>query len=131
VEVLRYFLSQISPRSSILVEACQRPEVVCKFFGSQQNFYIPHLGQDLTSSSGAQLAYNFDLMGYIWASLLSGEKHFIIESLINTAEFSDNVVWVNFLRLHDELTLEMLPESVRAVIQEELIETGKGVSFRG
>ncbi|MGE3973539.1 MAG: alpha-amylase family glycosyl hydrolase [Bdellovibrionales bacterium] len=131
VKSLRYLLTQVAPRTSIIVEACQELSVVQKFFGKSQNIYIKSLGRTLTASSGAQMAYNFDLMAHSWASLLSGDKRYIIESLKNTPELPKGTVWANFLRLHDELTLEMAPPRVREIIQRALLSTGKGVSFRG
>lgn len=131
VSTLRYFLAQVSPRTSLIVEACQEPAIVYKFFGQPENYHVRHLGMNMSTTTGAQIAYNFDLMGYAWASLLSGDKRYLQDIMAKTPEPPQRTVWANFLRLHDELTLEMVPDDVRSIIQTGLLSTGLGTSFRG
>jgi maltose alpha-D-glucosyltransferase/alpha-amylase len=131
VESLRYFLAQSTPSTVIIVEACQEPKVVYKFFGKVESYNVAHLAHDFKTTSTGQLAYNFDLMNYTWASLLAKDKSFFLDIVRDTKEPPPGAVWANFLRLHDELTLEMAPESVRSVIRRELLNTGKGTPFRG
>ena len=131
VESLRYFLSQVSPRTAIIVEANQPPPTVYKYYGKGADIRVDHLGMNLTSTTGGQLAYNFDLMGYSWASLATGKASFFLESLARTPEPPPGTVWAHFMRLHDELTLEMVPDSVRDPIRKAYLDTKKGVPFRG
>ncbi len=114
VNLLSKLLSLISNKTIVMVEANQEPVLVKKYF-----------------ENGANLAYNFQLMGDMWASILTGDKKFYVNSIKNAISLPKGTHWANFLRLHDELSLEMVPQDVREVIQKNLIDTGKGVSFRG
>ncbi len=64
----------------------------------------------------------------IWASLVSGDKKYFIETNKKTPDIPKTAVWGNFLRVHDELTLEMVSPEVRNIIFEDLIT--KGADFR-
>ncbi len=131
VELLRYFVAQTSPRTSIIVEANQSPKIVSKYFGEAASIKINALDEVFETSSGAQLAYNFDQAIHTWASLLTGQKKYLLEGIERTPLPPANTLWGYFLRVHDELSLSKAPDEIRDIIQKELIETGRGVPFRG
>lgn len=131
VELFRYFVAKTSPRTSVLVEANQSPAIVMKYFGSSTSIEVEHLGRIQDTSSGAQLAYNFDQAIHSWASLLTADKSYLLEGIIRTPPAPAHTVWAHFLRSHDELSLSKAPDKIRDVIQKELIDTKRGVPFRG
>ena len=67
-------------------------------------------------------------MPAIWASMITGDKKYFLEAHKNTPKIPATSVWGMFLRVHDELTLEMVEPEVREIIYNKLVS--KGASFR-
>ena len=67
-------------------------------------------------------------MPAIWASLVTGDKKYFIDAHKDTPKIPQTSSWAVFLRVHDELTLEMVEPEVREIIYNEL--SPKGASFR-
>ena len=67
-------------------------------------------------------------MNVIWASLVSEDKKYFIENYKKMPAIPKTAAWGNFLRVHDELTLEMVSPEVRNIIFEDLAP--KGANFR-
>src|SRR5690606_27319041 len=65
-------------------------------------------------------------------TLLSEDKKYVESFLreMNGIELPENSVWANFLRVHDELSLAMVDDIDKPVIQRALLTKGLGVSFR-
>ena len=78
IKILSAFIQAIAPRSVIQAEACQMPNKILPYFGTEQN--------------------------------------------------PDSASWAIFLRVHDELTLEMVNEKTREILFEDLAP--KGAAFR-
>lgn len=53
----------------------------------------------------ATAALNFPFMTAAWAALATGQRRYLDEQVL--PEISENAHWANFLRNHDELTLEI------------------------
>jgi maltose alpha-D-glucosyltransferase / alpha-amylase len=140
VELLGDFLRRTAPRTRLKVEACQKLDEIVKYFGGEA--VIPGRAGAGTATgapagvarmpSEAQLAYQFEGMSATWLSLLSRDKRYFedFRRRLDAIPLPENAVWANFLRVHDELTLEMVPEAHKSVIQLALLDTGKGVPFR-
>ena len=67
-------------------------------------------------------------MNALWASMVTGDKKYFIEAYKKTPAIPKSAVWGNFLRVHDELTLEMVSPEVRNIIFQDLVT--KGANFR-
>lgn len=130
INILSNYIQLTAPSSVIQVEACQRPEDIIPYFGKTRDINIKIDGSDkeLLRTNEAQIAYNFPYMNAIWASLISGDKKYFIDTYKKTPNIPPNTSWGIFLRVHDELTLEMVSPEVRTLIFEDL--EPKGAGFR-
>jgi maltose alpha-D-glucosyltransferase/alpha-amylase len=95
---LRRFMDQHYPGRIMLCEANQWPEDVRPYFGDGDEF---HLG------------FHFPAMPRIFKSIRAADGSSLVEILKRTPPIPDNCQWCNFLRNHDELTLEMVTEEDR------------------
>ena len=89
------------PDAVLLAEANQWPEDLLPYFGQGDECHM---------------AYNFPVMPRMFLALATGDATPIIETLAAMPEIPDGAQWAVFLRNHDELTLEMVTESERAVL---------------
>jgi maltose alpha-D-glucosyltransferase/alpha-amylase len=103
IKIFRAVLDYVRPNTLLLAEACQPPKEVVKYFGEGDEC---HAG------------YHFPLMPMIFKALAVQDAtpvHEILHPTV-TPEISQNNQWFMFLRLHDELTLEMVTPEDRAII---------------
>lgn len=124
LKIFRAVLDYIRPNTLLLAEACQPPKEVVKYFGDNDEC---HAG------------YHFPLMPMIFKAMAvqSPEPvHGILHPDITPAIGPDNQ-WFIFLRLHDELTLEMVTPEDRAIIHGHYcmkptwdFRVGEGISAR-
>lgn len=130
INILSNYIQLTSPSSVIQVEACQTPKDIIPYFGKTRdvNIKINETDKELSRTSEAQIAYNFPYMNAIWASLISEDKKYFIDTYKKTPNIPKNTSWSVFLRVHDELTLEMVSPEVRNLIFEDL--EPKGAGFR-
>ncbi len=130
INILSNYIQLTSPSSVIQVEACQHPKDIIPYYGKNRNvnIKIDDINKELERTSEAQIAYNFPYMDAIWASLISEDKKYFINTYKKTPNIPKNTSWGIFLRVHDELTLEMVSPEVRTLIFEDL--EPKGASFR-
>ncbi len=130
VNLLSDYIQLTAPSSVIQVEACQPPKDILKYFGKDREVQTT-IDDDIIKfkrSSEAQIAYHFPYMNAIWASLITSDKKYFIETYKKTPDIPKTAVWANFLRVHDELSLEMVSPEVRNLIFENLVT--KGADFR-
>ncbi len=102
-EILKHLRSFISRRRGdgvLLGEVNLPPEQLIDFFG----------GED---ADEVQLLFNFPLMEAIWLSLARQDAEPVAEALRQTIEVSEDCQYANFLRNHDELTLDKLSDDER------------------
>ena len=130
VKILSTFLQETAPRSVIQVEACQPPRKLLPYFGTERtiNIDIDEQTKELTRTNEAQIAYHFPYMPAIWATLVSGDNKYFWKTHKQTPEIPESASWAIFLRVHDELTLEMVNKETRELLYEDLAE--KGAEFR-
>jgi len=89
------------PDAVLLAEANQWPEDLLPYFGQGDECHM---------------AYNFPVMPRMFLALATGDATPIIETLADMPEIPDGAQWAVFLRNHDELTLEMVTDPERAVL---------------
>lgn len=130
IKILSNFLQQTAPRSVIQVEACQPPKKLLSYFGTEQKINIDINGntKEITRTNEAQIAYHFPYMPAIWAALVSGDSGYFWKTHKSTPQIPNSSSWAIFLRVHDELTLEMVNKKTRELLYEDLAE--KGAEFR-
>lgn len=130
INILSDYIQLTAPASVIQVEACQSPKDILPYFGKDREVQVGADNENIKfkRTSEAQVAYHFPNMNAIWASLVTGDKKYFIETNKKTPAIPKTAVWGNFLRVHDELTLEMVSPEVRNIIFEDLVT--KGADFR-
>ncbi len=130
VKILSIFLQETAPRSVIQVEACQPPKKLLHYFGDEQkiNINIDEKTKELIRTNEAQIAYHFPYMPAIWATLVSADNKYFWKTHKNTPKIPESASWAIFLRVHDELTLEMVNKETRELLYEDLAD--KGAEFR-
>ncbi|MGB9929081.1 MAG: alpha-amylase family glycosyl hydrolase, partial [Methanosarcina sp.] len=124
IKILSSFNQAIGHRSVFHAEACEPPEEVLKYFGNERSFNI-YGGKDLTRTDGVQVAYNFPLMPAIWTSLITGNNDYFWNVYEEAPAIPESTAWAQFLRVHDELTVEMADACTREIIYEALISKGE------
>lgn len=130
IKLLSLFLQTIAPRSVIQAEACQLPNKILPYFGKERTI-TETIGQEekeLTRTDEVQIAYHFPYMPAIWASLITADNKYFWKAHRQTPEIPNTASWAIFLRVHDELTLEMVNKKTRELIYEDL--EPKGAEFR-
>lgn len=130
IRLLSSYIQLSAPSSVIQVEACQNPKDILHYFGKDREvtLNIENDVKTLKRTSEAQIAYHFPYMPAIWASLITGDKKYFIDAYKKTPAIPKTAAWGMFLRVHDELTLEMVSPEVRELIFDNLVN--KGASFR-
>ena len=130
VTLLSNYLQLTAPSSVIQVEACQAPKDILEYFGKDREveLLIGDEKRNIKRTSQAQVAYHFPFMNAIWATLISEDKKYFIDAYKKTPEIPKSASWSVFLRVHDELTLEMVSPEIRSLIFDDLVS--KGASFR-
>ena len=130
VKLLSSYIQLTAPSSVIQVEACQSPKDILQYFGKDREVHIQINDEikNIKRTSEAQIAYHFPCMPAIWASLITQDKKYFIDAYKKTPSIPKTASWAIFLRVHDELTLEMVSPDVREIIFENLVD--KGASFR-
>ncbi len=130
VNLLSDYIQLTAPSTVIQVEACQEPKNILPYFGKDRDVDISADNEiiKLRRSSEAQIAYNFPYMNAIWATLITGDKKYFTDLYNKMPAIPKSAVWSNFLRVHDELSLEMASPEVRNIIFNDLVP--KGADFR-
>ncbi len=130
IKILSTFLQETAPRSVIQVEACQPPKKLLPYFGTERKveININNKIKELIRTNEAQIAYHFPYMPAIWATVVSGNNSYFWKTHKKTPQIPDSASWAVFLRVHDELTLEMVNKETRELLYEDLAD--KGAEFR-
>lgn len=124
LKIFRAVLDYIRPNTLLLAEACQPPKEVVKYFGDNDEC---HAG------------YHFPLMPMIFKAM-AVQSPLPVEGILHpdiTPAIGPDNQWFIFLRLHDELTLEMVTPEDRAIIHGHYcmkptwdFRVGEGISAR-
>ncbi len=126
VKFFRAILDYVKPGSLLLAEACQQPNEVVKYLGDGDECHA---------------AYHFPLMPQMFKALAmeSGDP---VKQILNpkvTPSIPESAQWFTFLRLHDELSLELVyvSEADRKYIHDNYchqpqwdFRIGEGISAR-
>lgn len=126
VKFWRAMLDHVNSSSFLLAEACQKPKEVVKYLGDGDECHA---------------AYHFPLMPMMFKSIAMGSNSPIRQTLSPqvTPEIPENSQWMTFLRVHDELSLELVyvSEEDRKYIHEQYchkpewdFRVGEGISAR-
>ncbi|WP_394289081.1 alpha-amylase family protein [Microbacterium sp.] len=87
-------------------------------------------------SSGLHLQFDFVTMQQLYLSLARADAEPVRRALAERPELPDGSQWANFVRNHDELTLDKLPEDERAEVfaafapDEDMRLYGRGIRRR-
>lgn len=130
IRLLSNYIQMTSPRSVIQAEACQYPNDILPYFGKERKFKTTINNEEKTikRTDEFQIAYHFPYMPAIWASLVTGDKKYFLDAYKNTPQIPTSSSWGVFLRVHDELSLEMVDPQTREIVYNALIN--KGAEFR-
>ena len=130
VKLLSNYIQMTAPRTVIQAEACQYPKDILPYFGKERKFKTTINGQEkeIKRTDEFQIAYHFPYMPAIWAALITGDKQHFINAYKDTPQIPSTSAWGVFLRVHDELTLEMIDVPTREIIYNALVS--KGAEFR-
>jgi maltose alpha-D-glucosyltransferase/alpha-amylase len=126
VKFFRAILDYVRPGSLLLAEACQKPKEVVKYMGNGDECHA---------------AYHFPLMPMMFKAIAMGSQQPIRHTLSPqvTPEIPSIGQWLTFLRVHDELSLELVyvSEEDRKYIHENYchkpewdFRVGEGISAR-
>ena len=130
IKIISLFIQATASRSVIQAEACQTPKNILPYFGSERkvNLNISGKEKEIVRTDEFQIAYHFPYMPAIWASLVSADNRYFWKAHKQTPKIPDSATWAIFLRVHDELTLEMVNAKTRELIYDDL--EPKGAEFR-
>ena len=130
IRLISNYIQMTSPRTVIQAEACQYPNDILPYFGKERKFKttIDNQVKEIKRTDEFQIAYHFPYMPAIWASLITGNKQHFINAYKTTPQIPSTAAWGIFLRVHDELTLEMIDVQTREIIYNALVT--KGAEFR-
>ena len=130
IKILSIFLQEVAPRSVIQAEACQPPKKIIDYFGSERKIEVDIDGEqkELTRTNEVQIAYHFPYMPAIWATMVAGDSRYFWKTHKQTPQIPSSASWAMFLRVHDELTLEMVNQKTRELLYDDLAD--KGAEFR-
>lgn len=130
IKLLSNYIQLTAPRTVIQAEACQWPNDILPYFGKERKIKttINDEEKTLKRTNEFQIAYHFPYMPAIWASLVTGDKSYFVEAYKNTPQIPTSSSWGVFLRVHDELSLEMVNKDTREIVYDALIK--KGAEFR-
>ncbi len=130
IKLISAFLQASAPRSVIQAEACQMPKKILPYFGSERKVVLNTDGKEkeIVRTDEVQIAYHFPYMPAIWASLIAADNTYFWDAYKQTPKIPASSSWAIFLRVHDELTLEMVDEKTRELIYGGLVS--KGAAFR-
>lgn len=101
---MRHELDDRGSDAVLLCEANQPPEEVVEYLGDGDEFHM---------------AFNFPVMPRIFMALRSGDATKLREIIAQTPPIPPGTTWCNFLRNHDELTLEMVTPEERQWMWEQ------------
>lgn len=130
IKILSLYLQAVAPRTVLQAEACQLPKDVIPYFGTEKKSEVIVDGKtrDFKRTDEVQIAYNFPYMPALWASFITEDSNYFKEAVKQTPGIPDTASWATFLRVHDELTLEMVTPEMRQLIYNAL--EPKGAPFR-
>jgi len=98
LKIFRKSFDYVTDGTKFIAEANLEPKSVVEYFGDGDE---------------CNMAYNFPLMPKFYLAVKEANGSYIINSLKELPKIPKNCEWLNFLRCHDELTLEFSSELER------------------
>ena len=126
IKLISNYIQMTAPRTVIQAEACQYPNDILPYFGKERKFKTTINNEEkvIKRTDEFQICYHFPYMPAIWASLVTGDKKYFIDAYKSTPQIPSTTTWGVFLRVHDELTLEMIDPETREIIYKALAPKG-------
>ncbi len=137
VNIISSFIQASCPNTVLQAEAGQSPKAILPYFGKEQSYTYTDLNQsiDMVRTEEVQIAYNFPLMPALWASMIFSDNTYFWKTFQSLPTLPSTANWANFLRVHDELTLETADPGIRNALHDKLIKNGsdfrKGIGVSG
>lgn len=131
LKIISACLQAMAPATVLQAEACQWPRDIRHYYGDDRQFSlsVESKGEKaLTRTDEMQIAYHFPWMPAIWASMVTADPTSFWKATEETPEIPASAGWAIFLRVHDELTLEMVDPQTRQAVYDKLVD--KGQPFR-
>ncbi len=157
IRLLSAYLQAIAPASVLQAEAAQKLDDLLPYFGKEERYSFASttpgsaldavstalkgvpvstnlLGEQkpqkkgMSRSDRVQIAYNFPYMSALWSSLITQDKSHFWNMAHTAPSLPQSATWATFLRVHDELTLQMVDPITRKIIADHL--EPKGAAFR-
>lgn len=130
IKIISAYIQSVSPKAVIQAEACQTPKEILPYFGNERKIIIANEEgtNEIKRTDEVQIAYHFPYMPALWATLITKDNKYFKDIDKITPVIPQSASWALFLRVHDELTLEMINPEIRELIYNSLV--GKGVEFR-
>jgi len=132
LQILSSSLQAMSPRSVLWAEICQKPTDIRPYYGKDHKYTasIPGVGSKrFERTNKVQLAYHFPEMSAIWAAMVTKKPDLFWQTMKETPQLPKSGEWSNFLRVHDELSMELFPgEDLQKQMYNAL--STKGEPFR-
>ena len=149
IRLLSAYLQAIAPSSVLQAEAAQKLDDLLPYFGKEESYSFASATPRPTNASSlkdgahsqpkaskkgmnrsdrVQIAYNFPYMSALWSSLITQDKSHFWNMAHKAPVLPNSASWATFLRVHDELTLQMVDPITRKIIADHL--EPKGAAFR-
>ncbi len=128
VKILSACLQVMGPATVIQAEACQWPNDIRPYYGDDRQYInnvAPDVPKIMTRTNEVQIAYHFPFMPAIWASMVTSNPVSFWKAASATPSIPDSATWAIFLRVHDELTLEMVDPRTREIVYNALVPYGE------
>ncbi|MCE3268814.1 MAG: Trehalose synthase, partial [Burkholderiales bacterium] len=126
VNLLSSFIQASCPNSVLQAEAGESPEEILSYFGKQESYTYTDLNKSIRidRTDEVQIAYNFLLMNSLWASILLSNNNYFWDIYSSMPVIPNTNTWTNFLRVHDELSLENSTPEMRKTLYAALVKNG-------
>lgn len=125
VKILSACLQVMAPSTVLLAEAAMPPNELLKYYGQERQ--ILNNNQLIPRTDEVQMTYNFPLMSSIWTALVTQDSSPILKTLAEGIICSDSATQVNFLRVHDELSMESVNATWQKAVYDKLDPKGAGM----
>lgn len=98
IKILSAFIQAVAPRSVIQAEACQMPNKILPYFGTERKFKDEIKGEEkeITRTDEVQIAYHFPYMPAIWASLVTADNSYFWKAYKQTPQIPETASWAIF-----------------------------------
>jgi maltose alpha-D-glucosyltransferase/alpha-amylase len=124
IQTLSACLQVLAPSTVLLAEAAAPPIELHQYYGEEHD--ISCAQSSFTRTNKVQMTYNFPLMSAIWASFVMQNAHPILKTMNDTPALLQSATQVNFLRVHDELSMERVDPEWQQAVYDALAPKGEG-----